>query len=162
MIPRLVHVPLLLGFLATSTVAAAENAASDTNFLQAYAASWNTHDANALAALFTADADMIMGNLPRIAGRDAIRSWWQAYFSRIAAGRKGEFALVSDRVLAPGVRLVDVVSRTSGVAGSGEKLATRLARGTWVVVKRGETWLIAAMRGLPAEGEERLRPGRDR
>lgn len=159
---RVLQVPLLLGALATSSVAAAGDVTPDTDFLQVYAATWNAHDAGALAALFTADADIVMGNLPRVAGREAIRRWWRTYFSGIDAGRRAEFKMVSDRVLAPGVRLVNVVSKTSGVADSGEKLETRLARGTWVVVKKGKNWLIAAMRGLPAEGDERVRPGRDR
>jgi uncharacterized protein (TIGR02246 family) len=160
--PRVFPLLQLVGVLATSSVATADGVNSDFDFLEVYAATWNTHDADALAALFAADADMIMGNLPRVAGREAIRSWWQTYFSRIDAGRKGEFDLLSQRVIVPGVRLVNVASKTSGANDSGEELATRLARGTWLVVKEGGTWHIAAMRGLPVEGEERLRPGTDR
>lgn len=154
---------LLLALLVTSGVSPAEQGNSEFNsFLEAYTATWNTHDGDALAALFTADADLIMGSLPRIAGREAIGGWWNTYFSRIDEGREGEFELLSLRDIAPGVLLVNVGSKTSGANGHGEELETRLARGTWVLVKRNETWLIAAMRGLPAEGEHRLRPGEDR
>lgn len=163
MIHRAKLVLVLLGFLVISGVSTAEEGNSEfDSFLEAYTATWNTHDGDALAALFTADADLIMGNLPRIDGRVAIGGWWNAYFSRIDESRKGEFELLSVRDIMSGVRLVNVSSKTFGTNGQGEKLETRLARGTWVLVKGDETWLIAAMRGLPAEGEHRLRPGTDR
>lgn len=153
----------LLALFVFSGVCRAEEGEPELDaFLQAYTAVWNAHDGQALAALFTADADFIMGSLPRTAGREAIGGWWNADFSRIDEGRKGEFELRSFRDIAPGVRLVNVGSTTSGVNKRGEELETRLARGTWVLVKRNETWLIAAMLGLPAEGEHRSRPGEDR
>lgn len=154
---------MLMGLLATSGVSHAEEGNSGfDSFLKAYTAVWNTHDGNALAALFTADADLIMGSLPRIAGREAIGGWWNTYFSRIDKGRKGEFELLSLKDIAPDVRLVNVGSKTFGANRDDEELETRLARGTWVLVKKNETWLIVAMRGLPAEGEQRTRPGVDR
>jgi uncharacterized protein (TIGR02246 family) len=154
---------LLLALLVTSGVSPAEEGNSEfDSLLEAYSATWNTHDGDALAALFTADADLIMGSLPRIAGREAIGGWWNTYFSRIDEGRKGEFELLSLRDIAPSVRLVNLVSKTAGANRHGGELETRLARGTWILVKRDESWLIAAMRGLPAEGEHRLRPGADR
>lgn len=158
-----VHLGLvLLALLVTSGASPAEKGHSDfDSFLETYTTTWNTHDGDALAALFTADADLIMGNLPRVAGREAIGAWWNMYFSRLDEGRRGKFKVVSLRDIAPGVRLVNVGSKTFGRNERGEELETRLARGTWVLVKKGETWLIAAMRGLPAEGEHRLRPGAD-
>jgi uncharacterized protein (TIGR02246 family) len=154
---------VLLGLLVTACASPAKEENSEfDSFLEAYTAAWNTHDGNALAALFTVDADLIMGNLPRITGRETIGGWWNTYFSRIDEGRKAEFEVLSLRDIAPGVRLVNVGSKTFGVNRHGEELETRLARGTWVLVKRNETWLIAAMRGLPVEGEGRLRPGTDR
>lgn len=60
---------VLLALLVTSGVSPAEEKNSEfDSFLEAYTAAWNTHIGDALAALFTADADLIMGNLPRIAG----------------------------------------------------------------------------------------------
>jgi len=40
--------------------------------VQAYERAWNSHDASKVAAFYTDDADMIMGNGPRITGREAI------------------------------------------------------------------------------------------
>jgi len=154
---------VLLGlFIASSVTFAQEGDSEFDSFLETYTTTWNTHDGDALAAFFTADADLIMGSLPRIAGREAISRWWNTYFSRIDESRKGEFKLLSLRDISPDVRIVNLSSKTFGAYSYGEELETRLARGIWVLVKRNEIWLITAMCGLPAEGEQRMRPGVDR
>jgi hypothetical protein len=100
---------VLLGLLIASGVSNAEERNSESEpFVVAYTATWNTHDAGALAAAFTTDADLIMGSLPRIAGRKIIRQWWDVYFSRIDEFRKGEFKLLSLIDIAPDVRIVNV------------------------------------------------------
>ena len=157
--PRLI----LLSLFAASNLPFAEEGSSEFDaFLKAYTAAWNSHDGEALAAFFTADADLIMGNLPRVSGREAIGEWWRTYFFRLDEGRKGAFELLSLRDIAPEVTLANVRSKTFGVSRHGKGLETRLARGTWVVVKSHGEWQIAAMRGFPAEGEQRERPGTDR
>ena len=162
MIPRMFRMVVPLGLLVVASLSSAEEGRPELDFVEVYASAWNTHDGAALAAMFTADADLIMGNRPRAVGREAIAEWWNTYFSRIAEGRRGEFEVLSEREIAPGVRLVNVGTKTFGEDEHGEELETRLARGTWVMVKREGTWLIAAMRGLPAEGDRRLAPGTDR
>lgn len=132
------------------------------SFLEAYIAAWNTHDGDVLANFFTLDADLIMGNLPRRAGRNAIAGWWKTYFSRINEGRKGEFEPLSFQDIAPDVWLVNVSSKTFGTDENGGELEPRFARGTWVVVKRHAALKIVAMRGHPAVGKNRQRPGTDR
>ncbi len=154
---------VLLALLAVSGVARAEpESPALDSLLDAYTTTWNAHDGDGLAAFFTPDADLIMGNQPRITGREAIGRWWDTYFSRLDEGRKGDFEVLSQRDIAPGVRLVNIGSTTSGTNRQGEELEPRLARGTWVLVERDGRWSIAAMRGLPAEGEDRVRPGADR
>jgi len=140
----------------------AQDVSPEADLLEVYTSVWNTHDGAALGALFSADADLIMGNHPRVEGREAIGGWWQTYFSQVDAGRMGKFVVVSEREIAPGVRLLNVLSKTSGSDETGTELPTRLARGTWIVVERDGAWEIAAMRGLPAEGEQRVAPGTDR
>lgn len=157
-----VRLLLVLLAAAPATSSAGEPELGLDSFLAAYTATWNSHDGAALATFFTEDADLIMGSLPRIDGRAAIGEWWSSYFSRIDASRHGEFVLLSLREIAPGVRLANVGSRTLGAEAKPGELETRLARGTWLLVNRDDTWLIAAMRGLPAEGEHRSRPGTDR
>jgi uncharacterized protein (TIGR02246 family) len=130
--------------------------------VEAYEQMWNTHRASAVAAFFTEDADMIFGNGPRITGREAIQEWWDAYFARIDATRKGTFAIDSVRMIMPEVALINVASTTGGRGPAGEELPTRLARGTWVLVRHSGEWWISALRGLPAEGDIRVAPGTDR
>lgn len=128
----------------------------------AYEKSWNTHEASAVAAFFSEDADFIVGNGPRIVGRDAVEEWWRSYFSGIDDARKGTFAIASLRAITPEVVVININSSTAGHGHSGEELPTRLARGTWVVAQQNGEWQISAFRGLPAEDDVRSAPGRDR
>lgn len=130
--------------------------------VEAYEEVWNTHEASAVAAFFTEDADMVFGNGPRIAGRNAIQDWWDGYFAKIDEARKGTFAIDSLRAITPEVVLINVDSTTAGRGSTGQELPTRLARGTWVVVRHAGQWWISALRGLPAEGDVRTGPGTDR
>lgn len=132
-------------------------------FIASYERVWNSRDADALATLFSADADLVMGSRPRVQGRSAIASWWRTYFGRLDEGRTGTFSIVSARLLSPGVALANVDSTTAGRSHQGgRELPTRRARGTWIVVQVDGGWSVAALRGLPAEGEARTVPGSDR
>jgi uncharacterized protein (TIGR02246 family) len=122
---------------------------------------FNTHKAPAVAAFFSEDADMIVGNGPRIVGREAIQEWWAHYFSKIDEERKGTFAIDSFRVIAPGVVLINLATTTAGRRSTGEELPARLARGTWVVIRESGEWRISALRAFPAVGEMRFKPGID-
>jgi uncharacterized protein (TIGR02246 family) len=127
-----------------------------------YEGVFNAHRASAVAAFFSKDADMIVGSGPKIVGREAIQEWWAHYFSRIDEQRKGTFAIDSVRVVAPEVVLINLDTKTAGRRSTGEELPTRLARGTWVVVRQSGEWRIAALRAFPAVGEVRFSPGTDR
>jgi len=139
-----------------------EAAEAIRELVDAYERDWNTHDPTAVAAYFTEDADLIMGNSARVSGRQEIRDWWRAYFDEIDPGRRGTFSVRSIRVLAPDVALLDVDSTTAGRDAAGGELPVRRARGTWVVVRREGDWRVAALRGLPALGDRRVAPGTDR
>lgn len=166
---RLVILGLAIGAFVAPVLAAAEAAGGASSAADAvrarveeYTRAWNTHDAGAVAAFFTEDADMVIGNGPRISGREAIQGWWAKYFSRIDEQRTGSFTVTSIRVLSPDVAVVDLDSSTGRADSEAGEMPTRLARGTWVVVQRDGEWLIAALRALPAEGEFRVTPGTDR
>jgi uncharacterized protein (TIGR02246 family) len=131
-------------------------------FVKKYEDVFNTHNASAVAAFFAEDADMIIGDGPKIAGRKAIQEWWAHYFSRIDEERKGTFAIDSLRFITPEVALINLGTRTAARRSTGEELPTRLARGTWVVVRQAGGWRISALRAFPAVGEVRFRPGTDR
>jgi uncharacterized protein (TIGR02246 family) len=130
--------------------------------VRAYERVWNTHEAAAVAGFFTEDADMIIGNGPRVAGREAIQQWWAGYFVRIAATREATFGIESLQLISHDVALINVNSTTAGREEAGQEMPTRLARGTWVMVQRSGDWLISALRGLPALGDLRISPGTDR
>ena len=126
--------------------------------VEAYQTVWNTHDATAVAAFFTGDADMIMGNGPMIRGRESIQEAWQAYFAAIEPERRGTFDVHSLRLITREVALINVASETGGSDSQGRELPTRLARGTWVLVREADDWFISALRGQPAEGDVRGPP----
>lgn len=122
-----------------------------------YIAAWNTHDPGILAALFAADADMIMGNGPILSGRPAIQTWWRDYFAVQEPERKLTIEIQQTRAIAADVALLNVRTTTGGRTAPGTELQARKARGTWVLVQRGDDWVISAMRGMPTEQDRIMR-----
>lgn len=143
--------------MAAASGSASTPAAADLSgvreYVQAYQATWNTHDAAALAASFADDADMVFGNMPAARGRQAIAAWWRTYFERQEPQRRATFDVTSARLLAPDVVLVNLTSTTGGVGADGAALVERKARGTWLMRRHGDTWLIETMCGLPTEND---------
>lgn len=76
--PRASFLALLALVIVPYTAATAPVTAESAGLrklVEAYQIAWNTHDASALSAFFTVDADMIMGNGPIQEGRTAIENW---------------------------------------------------------------------------------------
>ena len=111
----------------------------------------DTHDASAVAAFFTEDADFIMGNQPEAVGRQAIADWWRNYFSHQEPERHLTLDVKSLRSVAAGVAVVNVATTTEGRDREGRALPSRRFRGEWVVHRQSDEWLISAMRGEPTE-----------
>ena len=153
---------LLIAGVIASSLASASNTDDVRDFVAAYSATWNRHDERELAKLFDDGADLLMGGMPRIEGRAKIQQWWRIYFLHLDPDRRGDFEIASVMVLADDVRLVNVLTRTGGKRANGKTLETRRARGTWILVRRNDSWRIQAMRGNPAVGESRSKPGTDR
>lgn len=130
--------------------------------IRAYELAWNSHDASTVGAFYSRDADMVIGNSPRIVGREAITEWWAQYFAAISDHRAGTFEVESLRLLTSNVALANVSTLTAGREKKDEKLPARRARGTLIFKAENGQWLIFALRGLPAEGEMRVEPGTDR
>jgi uncharacterized protein (TIGR02246 family) len=130
--------------------------------VRAYEDAWNSHDASRVAAFYTLDADMVMGNGPLIHGREGITEYWAGYFAAISDYRVGAFDVEPLRQLTPDVALANVSTLTAGRGEKHEELPERRARGTWILTARDGQWLISALRGLPAEGDVRVEPGTDR
>jgi uncharacterized protein (TIGR02246 family) len=125
--------------------------------IDAYRTTWNGHNASDLAEFFTEDADLIMGTDPIAAGREAVEAWWQGYFARQEPERHVAIEVQAVRLIAPDVAVVNVATTTQGQSAQGEELRSREARGTWVVVRKGASWRISAMRGMPTEQDQIIR-----
>lgn len=141
-----------VALVTSPRMVASQTAADSTAALarvDAYATAWNTHDPATLGTFFTDDADMVMGSGPRIRGREAIETAWERYFSRQEPSRRLTLDVRSLRLVATGVGIIDVVTTTGGRDAQGGALQARRARGTWVIVRPDDTWVVAAMRGLP-------------
>ena len=142
----------LLAIVMTSSVKLSADETSDLaplrEYIEAYENAWNTHDAAAIAAFFSKDADMILGNASAVSGRNAIEASWRTYFDENEQVWSISVQLISARRLTPNVVIANVKTTT----GSG-KLSEQHARGTWLLRQEGGKWHIAAMRGLPAESD---------
>lgn len=147
------------GFIpGLSGVAAAQDVDIDDSAtirarVEAYRDTWNTHDATALAAFFTEDADFVMGNVPAVRGREEIRHVWQDYFKQQEPERRLTLDVDPVRFVADNIAVVNVLTTTGGRNHQGLELHARKFRGTWVLQRKNGTWLIAALRGLPDEGD---------
>jgi len=150
--------------LGAASIALAQTAESDqvAEFVDKYEDVWRLHDAGLLAEFFAEDSDMIVGIQPRIAGRTAITSWWDQYFSRIDSGRIVSISIESISILSAEIALLNVHTTTGGSnAETSEALESRKARGTWVVTRVGGDWKIAALRMHSPVGTLREAPGID-
>ena len=119
-------------------------------FVKAYQIAWNTHDPTSVAAFFSENADLVMGNLPGVKGREAIESSWRAYFQRQEPNRQITIHVTSKRLLTPSVAVMNVTT-TTGPASGDESLIVRKFRGTWLLQHDDGNWSITSMRGLPTE-----------
>ncbi len=150
------------GLPSTAAGQVSADSAALLKYIEEYQRTWNTRDPALVAAFFTEDADLVMGNQPPAQGRKAIEDWWRAYFGMQEQGRRGRFDATSVKLLGSGAALVDVTSTTGGSGPADETLVTRKARGTWLLRRQGDGWLIAAMRGLPTEEDQvELIPSRE-
>jgi uncharacterized protein (TIGR02246 family) len=107
---------------------------------------WAKHDADAFAAVFTEDGSMILPGLYR-QGRDDIRSFMTEAFAgpykgTQVTGRPLDMRFFGDTA---------VITTKGGVLGPGEKdvAPERSIRASWVVVKQGGQWLLAAYQNSP-------------
>jgi uncharacterized protein (TIGR02246 family) len=139
----------LAGLPGVVEAQAVQDSAAISVRIEAYLSAWNAHDASGVAALFTEDADFVMGNLPAARGRQQIRDWWQDYFTRQEPERRLTLDVGPVRFVAPDVAVITVATTTGGRDRQGQDLPARRFRGTWLWHRQSDNWLIAAMRGLP-------------
>jgi uncharacterized protein (TIGR02246 family) len=103
------------------------------------------HDAKAVEALFTADADQLVSSGEWRRGRDEVVRGTLASSQRTGGTRT--ITVETIRYLAPGVAIADGRYEISGLQGE----ATRKMWSTFVLTRSGKEWRITAIRNmLPA------------
>ncbi len=122
----------------------------------AYEDAFNRRDPDALSALYREDADLIVRNGPVVRGEQAIRDWWHAYFEKPRSYR-ALFIVDEIRMLGDDAALLNVTATGAPLEPSSEPVPVRSARGTWVLVRQGGRWRIAALRVLQSESDRLIR-----
>src|SRR6059036_110482 len=121
------------------------------DMVESYQTVWNAHDAGSVVAMYTDDADQVMDEGPTTVGRQALQQWWAARFASMEPGRRITLSVSAVRLVTPDVAVINTVATTAGRDAQGQALSSSADRGTWVVVRRGGRWLMAALRVYSAE-----------
>ncbi|MEE6307034.1 SgcJ/EcaC family oxidoreductase [Plantactinospora veratri] len=110
---------------------------------------WAKHDADGFAELFTQDGTLILPGVYR-KGRDEIRAFMAAQFADAYRGTRVTGQPVEVIPLAPGAVALTTVG---GVLAPGEsELSAEAAiRASWILVKRGDAWLLAVYHNCPRD-----------
>ena len=145
--PVIVAVLLALtGLVSASAVAQlpATDQAAVRALVDAYSAARDKGDAAALTALFTADADQLVSSGEWRRGREAVVKGSLASSEQTQGTRT--FTVDTVRMIAANVALADSRYEIAQTGG-----ATRRMWASWLLVKDGDAWKIAAIRNmLPA------------
>jgi uncharacterized protein (TIGR02246 family) len=111
-------------------------------------AAWEANDADALVALYTADATVVRpGSFND--GREAVRTSMAAAFAGPMKDSRPIDATHSVRVYGENTAIVIGVAGVL-LAGESELPADRLRRATWTLVREDGQWLIAAYHNCEA------------
>ncbi|HEY4332332.1 MAG TPA: SgcJ/EcaC family oxidoreductase [Ilumatobacteraceae bacterium] len=104
-------------------------------------AAWAANDADALAALYTADATVVR---PKSFddGQDEVRASMAAAFAGPLKGSRGIETNHSVRVYGDTAIVIGIAGVM--MAGESEIPAERMRRATWTLVREDGSWLIAA------------------
>lgn len=143
-------IPLLVAFgvLLLPARVAGQQASADEQAvrqaIEATGAALNARDYDGAAAVFADDGDLILPRSRRVVGRAAIRAFWQERWSGAPADRRIALTVQSLRFLNPDVAVVDCTAEFT----VGEPTRDRA---TYVLVRLGGAWQVAALRVMEAE-----------
>ncbi|NUO55611.1 MAG: SgcJ/EcaC family oxidoreductase [Hamadaea sp.] len=129
----------------TTTTVATDEAAIRSVLGRMYEA-WSAHDADAFADLYTADATVVMPGLLND-GREAIREFMAAAFAGRLAGTQG--VDVPQKIRITGDTAIVVSHAGTLMPGETTLAAERERHATWVFVREGGDWKIAAYANAP-------------
>jgi uncharacterized protein (TIGR02246 family) len=110
----------------------------------AYETAWNSRNVAGVVATFASDGDLVAFDGPRIAGHAALRKRTEADFATTATSTRIRLTVTSVRLLGPQTAVVETEAHFSQGSPPDN-------RGTSVLVRQGQTWLVAALRVFPAQ-----------
>jgi uncharacterized protein (TIGR02246 family) len=110
---------------------------------------WANHDADAFADVFTEDGTMILPGVFK-KGRDGIRSFMAQAFTGPFKGTQVTGQPINLNIL---TKDSAVLTTEGGVLAPGEKEVAdaRAIFASWIVVKRGDDWYVAAYQNGPRD-----------
>jgi len=143
------NIILALAVMSSAAPLAAQDRAADEAAIRAQTVAVenalnNLDGAAALVALFTPDGDEIIGDGPRLVGREAIRQAQEAGQAQRPPTMRITLEVTGIRFLGQDIAIVETSARFN-------EGPIRANRGTRVMVRQGSKWLIAALRVYPAE-----------
>ena len=140
------RVLVVVAALAFGSPALAQSRAVDEAALRgrvvAFEAAFNARDGSALGALYAEDADLIIVDGAQVVGRAAIEAAARRDWAAASPTRRMTLTVTSIRFLSADIAILS--TRAQFNEGPSED------RGTWIAVRRSGTWLIGALRVLPA------------
>lgn len=153
--PRRVLFPALVVSLFSVCAAAQGPSASaaDEKDIRAIGAqiqqAWNAADAKMIADLWLTDGDYVSSTGRTATGRAEVEHAFAAQWAGLYKGTKIAHTLTSVRFLRKDVAIADGAFEISGMKdASGKLLSSRSGLSTVVVVRKGDRWYVAALRGM--------------
>ena len=122
---------------------AADQSGAFREHAKAYESAMNKRDATAVGALYTQNADLVIGDGPRLRGRDAIRDATDKELQTWPKGRQFKLQVTGSRMLTPDIGVVETTATFS-------EGPVRSNRGTAIIVRENGKWLISSLRVYPA------------
>ncbi|RBO88266.1 SgcJ/EcaC family oxidoreductase [Nocardia puris] len=107
------------------------------------ARAWDAHDAAAYAAEFTEDSDYVAFDGTLLRGREANRALHADLFATVLHGTRMVVEIESVRFLADDVAVLHALGSVV-FAWQRDVPASRQSRNTWVLVRIGANWQVAA------------------
>ncbi|WP_329087337.1 SgcJ/EcaC family oxidoreductase [Streptosporangium sp. NBC_01469] len=109
---------------------------------------WADNDPDAFAAVFAADATMVLSGGVFAAGRDQIRAFMASAFEGPYRGTRVAGQPISARFITPDAAVL-VTKGGVLVPGETEVAPERAIRATWVLTKQDGQWLLTAYQNTP-------------